>query len=124
MVRLRLGGLSAEEICDFVARAVGDERVADLPQVARLLSELTGGNAFLMTELWRTLLESDAMAIYDGGPRLASALAELGSPEGVREVVSQRLARLDTGHDPTARARRRGRTRIRPVCDHAVGAGR
>ncbi len=97
VVRLRLGGLSADEISDFVARAVGDERVADLPQVAGLLSELTGGNAFLMTELWRTLLESDAMAIYDGGPRLASALAELGSPEGVREVVSQRLARLDTG---------------------------
>ena len=96
VVRLRLGGLSAEEISDFVARAVGDERVADLPQVARLLSDLTGGNAFLMTELWRTLLESDATAIYDGGPRLASALAELGSPEGVREVVSQRLARLDT----------------------------
>ena len=97
VVRLRLAGLTADEIGDFVARAVGDERVADLPQVAGLLSELTGGNAFLMTELWRTLLESDAMAIYDGGPRLASALAELGSPEGVREVVSQRLARLDTG---------------------------
>ncbi len=97
VVRLRLDGLTADEISDFVARAVGDEQVADLPQVAGLLFELTGGNAFLMTELWRTLLERDAMAIYDGGPRLASALAELGSPEGVREVVSQRLARLDAG---------------------------
>ena len=96
VVRLRLGGLSPEEIGEFVARAAGDEEVADLSQVAGLLSQLTDGNAFLMTELWRTLLESDTMAVYDGGPRLTSALAELGSPEGVREVVSQRLARLST----------------------------
>ncbi|MGZ4165488.1 MAG: ATP-binding protein [Solirubrobacteraceae bacterium] len=96
VVRLRLGGLSAEEIGEFVTRALGEAAAADLPQVARLLSELTGGNAFLMTELWRTLLESDTVAVYDGGPRLASALAELGSPEGVRELVSQRLARLST----------------------------
>src|SRR5699024_206969 len=66
----------------------------DLGRVARLLTELTGGNAFLMTEVWRTLLESETLVPSDGGLRLAGALAELGSPEGVREVVSQRLARL------------------------------
>ncbi|HUO73950.1 MAG TPA: AAA family ATPase [Solirubrobacteraceae bacterium] len=96
VVRLRLAGLSTEEISEFVERAVGDALAADLPHVARLLSELTGGNAFLMTELWRTLLESGTASAYDGGQRLARALAELGSPEGVREVVSQRLARLNT----------------------------
>lgn len=96
VVRLRLGGLSAEEIGEFVQRAVGDAPAPDLPQVAQALSELTGGNAFLMTELWRTLLESGTVSVYDGGRRLASALAELGSPEGVRELVSQRLARLNT----------------------------
>lgn len=96
VVRLRLSGLSAEEIAEFVARAVGDDFAPDLPQVARLLSELTGGNAFLMTELWRTLLESDILSAHGGGRPLAVALAELGSPEGVREVVSQRLARLSS----------------------------
>jgi DNA-binding CsgD family transcriptional regulator/tetratricopeptide (TPR) repeat protein len=95
VVRLRLGGLSTEEISEFVQRAVGAP-APDLPQVAQALSELTGGNAFLMTELWRTLLESGTVSVYDGGRRLASALAELGSPEGVRELVSQRLARLNT----------------------------
>jgi DNA-binding CsgD family transcriptional regulator/tetratricopeptide (TPR) repeat protein len=96
VVRLRLGGLSTEEIGEFVQRAMGDAPAPDLPQVAQALSELTGGNAFLMTELWRTLLESGTVSVYDGGRRLASALAELGSPEGVRELVSQRLARLNT----------------------------
>jgi DNA-binding CsgD family transcriptional regulator len=96
VVRMRLAGLSAEEIGEFVTRAAGDVPAPDLPQVARLLSELTDGNAFLMTEVWRTLLESDILTVYDEDPGLAGALAELGSPEGVREVVSQRLARLTT----------------------------
>ncbi len=96
VVRLRLGGLSAAEISEFVERAVGGDFGPDLPDVARVLSELTGGNAFLMTELWRTLLESETVSVYDGGTRLAHAVADLGSPEGVREVVSQRLARLST----------------------------
>jgi DNA-binding CsgD family transcriptional regulator/tetratricopeptide (TPR) repeat protein len=96
VVRLRLGGLSTEEIGEFVRRATGEDGAPDLLQVAQLLSELTGGNAFLMTELWRTLLESETISPDKEGPQLARALAELGSPEGVREVVSQRLARLST----------------------------
>ena len=96
VVRLRLGGLSAGEVSEFVERAVGGDAGPGLAEVARVLSELTGGNAFLMTELWRTLLESGTASVHDGGTRLAHALAELGSPEGVREVVSQRLARLSS----------------------------
>src|SRR6185437_4049481 len=94
VVRLRLGGLSAEEIGEFVVRAAGDDPDPDLPQVAQLLSELTGGNPFLVTEVWRTLVESDALPVHGGGRWLADILAQLGSPEGVREVVSQRLGRL------------------------------
>jgi DNA-binding CsgD family transcriptional regulator/tetratricopeptide (TPR) repeat protein len=96
VVRLRLGGLSGEEISEFVQRAVGPDSGPDLVQVARVLTELTGGNAFLMTELWRTVLEREPASVDDGGARLARAVAELGSPEGVREVVTQRLARLST----------------------------
>jgi DNA-binding CsgD family transcriptional regulator/tetratricopeptide (TPR) repeat protein len=95
VVRLRLGGLSHDEISEFVERAVGDP-MPDVPQVAQVMSELTDGNAFLMTELWRTVLESQIVSVHEGGSQLAHALAELGSPEGVREVVSQRLARLTT----------------------------
>jgi DNA-binding CsgD family transcriptional regulator/tetratricopeptide (TPR) repeat protein len=96
VVRLRLGGLSAEEVREFVERALGGDPDPDLPAVARVLSELTGGNAFLMTELWRSVLESEIVPLLEGGKRLAHAIAELGSPEGVREVVSHRLARLDS----------------------------
>src|SRR5215218_622977 len=92
VVRLRLAGLSAEEICEFIVRAVDGELGPELPEAAHALHELTGGNAFLMTELWRTLLETETLPAAPGG--LAAAVADLGSPEGVREVVSQRLARL------------------------------
>src|SRR5271157_3024987 len=48
VVRLRLRGLSTEEISEFVERAVGGDFGTDLPEIARVLGELTGGNAFLM----------------------------------------------------------------------------
>ncbi len=96
MVRLRLGGLSTAEICEFVERALSGDPGPDLPEVAHVLSELTGGNAFLMTELWRSLLESEMVPASEGGAPLARAVAALGSPEDVREVVGQRLARLSS----------------------------
>ncbi len=96
VVRLRLGGLNAEEISEFVEGAGGWDLGADLPEIGRALHDLTGGNAFLITELWRTLLDRGTLPFHDGDARLPKAIAELGSPEGVREVVSQRLARLST----------------------------
>jgi DNA-binding CsgD family transcriptional regulator/tetratricopeptide (TPR) repeat protein len=95
VVRLRLGGLSDEEVGEFV-RIVAEGRAgANLPEIARAISDLTGGNAFLMCELWRALVETDVVEAGDGELRLAgSLLAGLGTPESVREVVSARLDRL------------------------------
>ena len=46
-----------------------------------------------MCELWRALLETVTVEVVEGGVRLARPAAELGTPESVREVVSERLAR-------------------------------
>jgi DNA-binding CsgD family transcriptional regulator/tetratricopeptide (TPR) repeat protein len=96
IVRLRLGGLSADEISEFVESAGGWDLGPELPGLGRALRDVTGGNAFLITELWRSLLDRGTMPVPDDGSRFARAVADLGSPEGVREVVSQRLARLST----------------------------
>ena len=97
VVRLRLGGLSTEEIGEFVAARGGRRPGADLPQVARALSELTGGNAVPDDRAVADAVgERDRVGARRAVGALAAALAELGSPEGVREVVSQRLARLST----------------------------
>ena len=106
VVRMRLGGLSAEEISEFVERAVGGDSSPDLSEIARVLSELTGGNAFLMTELWRTLVEREAVSVSEGAARLARAVADLRQPGGCAR-----------GRQPPAGA-------AEPCYHEAVGAGR
>ncbi len=90
VARLRLGGLSAADVEEFIRQA-GGAALDGLPALAESLFELTGGNAFLLTEVWRTLGETGAA---DPGADVAGSLAGLNTPEGVRDVVSQRLARL------------------------------
>ncbi len=94
VTRLRLGGLSTDEVAQFVHSAAGDELGQELDGVANVLHQLTAGNAFLITELWRTVLDADPAAAHDGGRQLTDTLSELGSPDGVREVVAQRLGHL------------------------------
>ena len=95
VVRMRLESLSALEVSEFLRRVTEGRASAELPEIARAISDLTGGNAFLMCELWRALAESDVIANGEGELRLAgSLLAQLETPDSVREVVSARLARL------------------------------
>ena len=93
VVRLRLRGLSAAEVGEFARRASGAGAEADLGDLAAAMRELTGGNAFLICELWRALSETGA----DGEVDVRQPLDRLPSPESVREVTGQRLARLDPG---------------------------
>ncbi len=94
VVRIRLRALSAEEVRDFVQRAVDARPGTDLGELPDAITELTGGNPFLVCELWRALLETRIVDFVDGTPKVTRPLTELGTPESVREVVSQRLARL------------------------------
>jgi DNA-binding CsgD family transcriptional regulator len=94
VVRLRLGGLSDDEVSEFIQRAADGRFGAQLPEIAAAITELTGGNPFLVCELWRALVESDVIEPADEGLRLTRPLAALATPESVREVVSERLARL------------------------------
>ena len=78
VVRLRLGGLSGAEVTEFVRRAAGGDR--GVPEVARAISDMTAGNAFLVCELWRALVDSEAVEVADGALRLTRPLDELGTP--------------------------------------------
>jgi DNA-binding CsgD family transcriptional regulator len=91
VARIRLSPLSAEDIGEFVRLTAGAEAS---PELTAAIVELTGGNPFLVTELWRDLVASDALEVGPLGARLARSAAELGVPMTVREVVDQRLARL------------------------------
>ncbi len=94
VVRLRLGGLSSDDVMEFVRRAAGADSSEGLSDLSQAISDLTEGNAFLVNELWRALIETGAVEVVDGAITLTRPIAELGTPESVREVVSQRLSRL------------------------------
>jgi DNA-binding CsgD family transcriptional regulator/tetratricopeptide (TPR) repeat protein len=97
VVRMRLGGLSGAEVSDLVSRAAGSDSAPEDPELHELaitIHDLTAGNAFLVCELWRAMLETGIVEVAGGQVRVTGPLTELGTPEGVREVVSQRLSRL------------------------------
>ncbi len=95
VVRLRLGGLTDDDVTEYVRRSAGAELDPALAELAHAIRALTEGNAFLVSELWHTLVETDAIVVTDGALRLTRPLEEIATPDSVREVVSQRLSRLD-----------------------------
>ena len=96
VVRLRLAGLSTPEIDELVCRLADTRRRAQ-PELVAAIAELTAGNPFLITELWRALQDGGAIAHDGDGLRLVRPLADIATPEGVREVVAQRIARVAPG---------------------------
>ncbi len=94
VVRMRLGGLSGAEVSDLVSRAAGSDPDPELHELATTIHDLTAGNAFLVCELWRAVVETGIVEVAGGQVRVTGPLTELGTPESVREVVSQRLSRL------------------------------
>jgi DNA-binding CsgD family transcriptional regulator/tetratricopeptide (TPR) repeat protein len=95
VARVRLSGFSEGEVADFVRGAAGGEPIADAGDVAGALRDLTGGNPFLLGEVWRALVEDGALVPDDGGGlRLTRPLTEVASPRSVRDVVGDRVRRL------------------------------
>ncbi|HEY7031875.1 MAG TPA: AAA family ATPase [Thermomicrobiales bacterium] len=85
--RLRLHGFNRQEVAQFLAPA-GTVPPTLPPALAVVISEETNGNPFFIEEVMRHLLEEGKL----GGGR--ADLRELGIPEGVRQVVRRRMARL------------------------------
>ena len=82
VLRVRLGGLAVADVQELVDRSDESVRGADA-ELAEQLVGLTDGNAFLVGEVWRHMLDRDAVA----SP--ADAI-----PESVREVMADRVAGL------------------------------
>jgi class 3 adenylate cyclase/tetratricopeptide (TPR) repeat protein len=92
--RLSLSGLDTAAVTAFLERAAGHDLTDEDEQLARVVREETEGNPFFVAEVLRHLTETGALEQRDGRWVTAAAIEELGIPEGVREVVGRRLARL------------------------------
>jgi len=93
--RIALGGLGRGEVGAMIEAATGDELgEAGEGLVAQVIRE-TEGNPFFVGEVLRHLVDTGAVT-QDGSGRwsLIRPLAELGLPQGLREVISGRVERL------------------------------
>jgi class 3 adenylate cyclase/tetratricopeptide (TPR) repeat protein len=93
--RISLWGLGDEEIVALVEAAAGHPLGSGAADLARALTRETGGNPFFAGEVLRHLAES-GLGSRDGLGRWTAVDpdVEIRLPESVREVVTQRVARL------------------------------
>jgi DNA-binding SARP family transcriptional activator/tetratricopeptide (TPR) repeat protein len=84
--RIRLVGLDVADVQELVHRSGDFVQGADA-ELAEQLIGLTDGNAFLVGEVWRHMLNQEAVR-----GRSSSAVATI--PESVREVMADRVASL------------------------------
>jgi DNA-binding SARP family transcriptional activator len=94
LTRLTVSGLSDEGVAELIRHLTGANDVGAATALAADVHAATDGIPFLFCELWRLLRDAGVVEIANGVPRLTRPLAEVGSPEGVRQVAHYRLSRL------------------------------
>jgi class 3 adenylate cyclase/tetratricopeptide (TPR) repeat protein len=94
VVRFSLTGLDASEVVLFLEQAAGHELGPERDELARAIHRETEGNAFFVREVVRHLIETGSLREEAGRWMTGRPVEELGIPEGVRDVIGRRLARL------------------------------
>ena len=94
VTRLTVSGLGDEDVAELIRQLTGANDVDAVASLATAVHSATDGIPFLFCELWRFLRDAEFVEIANGVPRLTRPLAEVGSPEGVRDVAHYRLSRL------------------------------
>jgi DNA-binding CsgD family transcriptional regulator len=87
--RIDLQGLDTEEVADYLTASHAGSP-AEVRQGAALLRDSTGGNPFVLREVWRDLDRS--------GGLVSLAAGEIVVPESLRTVIATRLAQLPALH--------------------------
>ena len=97
VTRVTLGGLDQVGLEEMLAARAGHAAPPDFVQV---MHDETEGNPFFVEEVVAHLVETGVIYQRDGQWTSDLAAADLGLPEGVREVVGRRLSRLpDAAND-------------------------
>lgn len=92
--RLPLSGLDEDGVAEMIAAAADRGLSPDELEFAHRLHAETGGHPFCVEEVLLHFVETGILQRQGGRWALSGIWSELGIPDGVREVVSQRLARF------------------------------
>ncbi len=93
--RMALRGLDETEVTAFVEAAADQPLSPEVAALAHTVYAETEGNPFFVGQVLRHLVESGAVVLEDGQWVRTATADRIGIPEGVREVISRRLATLD-----------------------------
>jgi len=89
--RVSLKGLDERDVGALIRAWAGQEAP---PALVRAVHEHTEGNPFFIEEVLRHLAETGAIYQRDGRWVTDLTIAQMGIPEGVKEVIGRRLSRL------------------------------
>jgi tetratricopeptide (TPR) repeat protein len=89
--RVVLRGLDNADVGHLLS-VIAEQDVPD--DLVRAIGEETEGNPFFIREVLLHLLEEGKLVSDEGGWRITLSIAEMGIPEGVREVIRRRVSRL------------------------------
>ncbi|HEY8172259.1 MAG TPA: AAA family ATPase [Dehalococcoidia bacterium] len=90
--RIALKGLAPDEVRTLI-ETIGEQDAN--PALVQAISDETEGNPFFVREVLLHLVEEGKLYREDGEWRsTAQTIADLGIPEGVRQVITRRLSRL------------------------------
>jgi len=89
--RVSLKGLDEGDVGALISTWAGKEAP---PAFIQAVHEQTEGNPFFIEEVLRHLAETGAIVQRRGRVTIDLAAAQLGIPEGVKEVIGRRLSRL------------------------------
>ncbi|MGB3409868.1 MAG: AAA family ATPase [Microthrixaceae bacterium] len=92
--RLRINRLGADEVASLIASVTAEKPGPALRRIAEIITEYSGGNVFLVCELWRRALEAGVVRRAGGRWHVEGKLDEIPVPSSVTEVLADRIDRL------------------------------
>jgi DNA-binding SARP family transcriptional activator len=93
--RTSVDGLDLDEVTSLIALTSDRPAPDDRDDLAKALHHETAGNPFFTLEVLRHLVETGALANYRAGPSSVGRDGTINRlPDGVKDVISSRLARL------------------------------
>jgi class 3 adenylate cyclase/tetratricopeptide (TPR) repeat protein len=101
--RLSLTGLDSSGVAAFMEQAAGHSLTDEDLLLARAIHQETEGNPFFVREVLRHLTETGAVERREGRWLTRAPVDTLEIPEGIREVVGRRVARLSEQANRTLR---------------------